>query len=741
LIDQCDVKDGVTRIINYSRDPETDQIISYLMVEGEDEGIRNSFRIVEDAFAQGDKRLVNHKTYYFMAIAYGYNNYEDYHFDIGAGQDTPFLSSRKAVFGTIPVIRAIPHKVNPEAGGTQTQCVYGQEIALRQIEGKGNSSAFVEIDSETENQILSAGYANEVQYLSGASPVKVKVVDPLRVEAADFDLRLANNNLPLNGDSAIWRLENITTGEVYNSAHSIMMINEEIMIDWGLSVTWNHSFQKEKEKLHQVDLLGARLIFEDSSMPWLQGFPDDDSFSEFNWIRSGSNDVLPADNPQEAIYNDYNDGEYNENALQDYFTDPDAQYETVLGGTWAPFCLTSATEFNTALNGWRNLVAPTIKSISRDLSPIQHKYISNLKGLNNVDVVITPDKSKWTRCAVFEMQGLTELSEGHVEKMQLRKHPSVDKNAIATGTSGCNESEATRNGSQPEGMGWFPGYAIDINSGERLNMAFGEDSWQMADNGRDMIWNPSSRYVTDLGQQVVAGAQHWIYVFKNIQHEVDDSDFMPRYDEGQYIYGMRNTNGIITPSKLQDIFMSCTWVGSAILNPEFSWKSVSEGLVPGAVRIQVRVNKPFEKYGATQPNVDDYSAATNWWNPRYSFTTNGIESFTQSNAVLTAALSDINVVPNPYYAFSEYETNKLDSRIKITNLPEQCVVSIYNVTGTLIRQYKKADPLTSLDWDLKNNKNIPISSGVYIIHINVPGIGEKVLKWFGVMRPVDLDNF
>jgi hypothetical protein len=59
----------------------------------------------------------------------------------------------------------------------------------------------------------------------------------------------------------------------------------------------------------------------------------------------------------------------------------------------------------------------------------------------------------------------------------------------------------------------------------------------------------------------------------------------------------------------------------------------------------------------------------------------------------------------------------------------------------MIRQFKKADPLTSLDWDLKNHKNIPIASGTYIIHIDVPNVGEKILKWFGVMRPIDLDNF
>jgi len=46
-----------------------------------------------------------------------------------------------------------------------------------------------------------------------------------------------------------------------------------------------------------------------------------------------------------------------------------------------------------------------------------------------------------------------------------------------------------------------------------------------------------------------------------------------------------------------------------------------------------------------------------------------------------------------------------------------------------------------LDWDLKNERNIPIAGGVYIIHVEVPGAGEKVLKWFGIMRPADLDNF
>jgi flagellar hook assembly protein FlgD len=101
----------------------------------------------------------------------------------------------------------------------------------------------------------------------------------------------------------------------------------------------------------------------------------------------------------------------------------------------------------------------------------------------------------------------------------------------------------------------------------------------------------------------------------------------------------------------------------------------------------------------------------------------------------------INIVPNPYYAYSGYEKATLDNIVKITNLPDQCTVTIYTLNGTLIRKFKKDDTKTSIDWDLKNTARIPIASGIYIIHVDVPNVGEKVLKWFGVMRPIDLESY
>jgi hypothetical protein len=67
-------------------------------------------------------------------------------------------------------------------------------------------------------------------------------------------------------------------------------------------------------------------------------------------------------------------------------------------------------------------------------------------------------------------------------------------------------------------------------------------------------------------------------------------------------------------------------------------------------------------------------------------------------------------------------------------------VSIYTVSGKLVRTFKKDSPVTSLDWDLTNSKAIPVAGGVYLIHVEVPGIGERVIKFFGGMRQVDLQG-
>ena len=153
--------------------------------------------------------------------------------------------------------------------------------------------------------------------------------------------------------------------------------------------------------------------------------------------------------------------------------------------------------------------------------------------------------------------------------------------------------------------------------------------------------------------------------------------------------------------------------------------------------------------GSTKARIVEANTLNNF-NPVYNFSTEDLIAVKGDVNVAKAAMETIKAVPNPYYGYSSYETNQLDNRVKITNLPERATIKIFTVSGTLIRTLKKDDGMTSIDWDLKNDFGIPIASGLYIIHVrarlwdasaNEFIEKDKVIKWFGALRPIDLDTF
>ena len=60
-------------------------------------------------------------------------------------------------------------------------------------------------------------------------------------------------------------------------------------------------------------------------------------------------------------------------------------------------------------------------------------------------------------------------------------------------------------------------------------------------------------------------------------------------------------------------------------------------------------------------------------------------------------------------------------------------VSHFQAVKALVEKHK-------LDWDLNNHVGVPIASGIYLIHIEIPEVGERVLKFLGGVRQVDLQN-
>jgi hypothetical protein len=158
----------------------------------------------------------------------------------------------------------------------------------------------------------------------------------------------------------------------------------------------------------------------------------------------------------------------------------------------------------------------------------------------------------------------------------------------------------------------------------------------------------------------------------------------------------------------------------------------NQTLLSTDVTIKLRINKEYKNF---------IGSGENGGKPMYSWSMDEIATELGVTGALQDALDMINVVPNPYNAFSEYERNKIDNRIKITNLPERCTISIYTTNGKLVQRIEKDSPITYQDWTLTNHANIPIASGIYLIHVEVPNVGERVLKAFIAMRMVDLQNF
>ncbi|MBU2020239.1 MAG: T9SS type A sorting domain-containing protein, partial [Bacteroidetes bacterium] len=249
------------------------------------------------------------------------------------------------------------------------------------------------------------------------------------------------------------------------------------------------------------------------------------------------------------------------------------------------------------------------------------------------------------------------------------------------------------------------------------------------DQGADMIWNPSDRIVDNLGNPVMGGVQP-IYVFNS--HQKSLNLYNSGYDLGYYDPNNVNNNALkdafvtheMNPSSIplaRNVYSNLAWVGYPV-------RQAFQKNLASSVFIKIRVSKEYRSFTASGENNA---------RPSYSWNMDELATSTGNKKALSEILSKIEIVPNPYYAYSQYERNRLDTRVKITNLPEKCMIRIYSTNGKLIKTYKKDNAVTFQDWDMNNFQAIPIASGIYIIHIEVPEVGDRVLKFFAGIRNID----
>jgi hypothetical protein len=664
---------------------------------------------------------VNFKRYYFMAIAYAHNNFKEYSPNDPLsldGQKKRYIASRKAAVGEVKPIEVIPHNPMPEAGGTAQLIAYGSSPQITRLDGYGNGNRSLELTEASMKTILADGYMANPTYDYGAGPINIKVVDPLNLANGYFTCKFRDYTAPTIGnsaDTASWVIyrhvskDDLTILDSVSSERTINSDNEQIIPQWGISVQIFQNKYTGTGNLaaKSTNMIDASISFADSSKRWLTGVKDNDAFFPTNWVRSG--DYSPETDPNDAAYECLPDGPTYLNPCNypdEVGADPTQGYERVLEGIVAPHRLV----------GYQSDYMPLAYFGTFSGSS---KLNASISFLPSVNIVLTSDKSLWTRCPIVELGRNTALNVGSAAPGALRKSPSVDKNGNPDGTG--------------TGMGWFPGYAVDIESGARLYMAFGENSFLGGENGADMIWNPTDRLVSNVGTPLMGG-MHPVYVFSYNQASINgfNSGFnFPAYDPAV----AENNSGNVAYTKYlevegnssaakRELYGSLTWIAYPMLAPD-------QELLSTDVTIRLRVNKEYKNFTGSGENAGK---------PMYGWSMDDIATQVGSQDMLKEALAMINVVPNPYYAFSEYERTRLDTKVKIVNLPEVCTVRIYTANGKLVRSFKKDSPQTYIDWDLTNHKAIPVAGGIYLIHVDVPNVGERVLKFFGGMRQADLQG-
>jgi hypothetical protein len=130
---------------------------------------------------------------------------------------------------------------------------------------------------------------------------------------------------------------------------------------------------------------------------------------------------------------------------------------------------------------------------------------------------------------------------------------------------------------------------------------------------------------------------------------------------------------------------------------------------------------------------------------------NDVFTFTAPAVVNDPALakqdiSQVNVFPNPYYGVNSEEVNKYQRFVTFNHLPDVATIRIFTLAGVLVRTIRH-EPVNGTGsqferWDLANESGLPVGSGLFLAHIEMPNLGAtKILKLAIVHEQQVLDRF
>ena len=202
--------------------------------------------------------------------------------------------------------------------------------------------------------------------------------------------------------------------------------------------------------------------------------------------------------------------------------------------------------------------------------------------------------------------------------------------------------------------------------------------------------------------------EHYQFIFRD-----ENEDEM--FNAGDAIFFVMGDSANTTAEKYSDA--TITWSVSFIVDTTIADE---DQIIPQpGDRYLVSTTKSFRK------------------NEGFQFTTSGAKFDVN---LAKNKLSDVAVVPNPYVGAASWENNtnvtgRGDRLIYFINLPNQCTIRIYTMSGKLIKVLEHDSTFDDGEepWNLVTDDGTNISYGIYMFHIDAPDVGETIGK-FAVIK-------
>ena len=138
----------------------------------------------------------------------------------------------------------------------------------------------------------------------------------------------------------------------------------------------------------------------------------------------------------------------------------------------------------------------------------------------------------------------------------------------------------------------------------------------------------------------------------------------------------------------------------------------------------------------------------------YPYTDADVYQFSINGTTITAdeeqdLWNRVNVFPNPLYGFNTNSgfdgSTPDDPTVTFSNLPADVTIKIYSLSGTLLRTLTttdKSEPNSPyIRWDLQNQSQLRVASGMYLAIVTSPIYGDKVLKFSIIMPQKQIQRF